>query len=72
MHTTYISEVKRNLCLPMYDVPNAVEKLKKPRELKCISKSFSSLSNFWVHIKHPTVEMTEAIKEALKHFEIIE
>lgn len=56
----------------MYDVPNAVEKLKKPRKLKCISKSFSSLSNFWVHIKHPTVEMTEAIKEALKHFEIIE
>jgi hypothetical protein len=52
----------------MYDAPKAVEKLKKPRKLKCTSKSFSSLFNFLVHIKHPTVEMTEAIKEELKHF----
>lgn len=72
MHTAYIAELKRNLYRTMYDAPKAVEKLKKPRKLKCTSKSFSSLFNFLVHIKHPTVEMTEAIKEALKHFEIIE
>ena len=31
MHTAYIAEVKRDLGLPMYDVPNAVEELKRPR-----------------------------------------
>ncbi len=31
MHTAYIAEVKRNLGLPMYDAPNAVEELKRPR-----------------------------------------
>ena len=48
----YIAEVKRNLGLPMYDAPNAVEELKQPR-------------------KHPTAEKVEAIKDALKHFELI-
>ncbi len=43
---------KRDLGLPMYDAPNAVEKLKQPR-------------------KHPTPEKVEAIKDALKHFEVI-
>ena len=52
VHTAYIAEVKRNLGLPMYDAPNAVEELKQPR-------------------KHPTPEKVEAIKDALKHFEII-
>ena len=52
VHTAYIAEVKRNLGLPMYDAPNAVEELKQPR-------------------KHPTAEKVEAIKDALKHFEII-
>ena len=52
VHTAYIAEVKRDLGLPMYDVPNAVEELKQPR-------------------KHPTVEKVEAIKDALKHFEVI-
>ncbi len=52
VHTAYIAEVKRALGLPMYDAPNAVEELKKPRQ-------------------HPTPEMVEAIKDALKHFEII-
>ena len=52
VHTAYIAEVKRNLGLPMYDAPNAVEELKQPR-------------------KHPTVEKVEAIKDALKHFEVI-
>ena len=52
VHTAYIAEVKRELGLPMYDAPNAVEELKQPR-------------------KHPTVEKAEAIKEALKHFEVI-
>ena len=37
VHTAYIAEVKRDLGLPMYDAPNAVE----------------------------------AIKDALKHFEVI-
>ena len=32
VHTAYIAEVKRNLGLPMYDVPNAVEELKQPRK----------------------------------------
>ena len=32
VHTTYIAEVKRNLGLPMYDAPNAVEELKQPRK----------------------------------------
>ena len=52
VHTAYIAEVKRNLGLPMYDAPNAVEELKQPR-------------------KHPTAEKVEAIKDALKHFEVI-
>ena len=52
VHTAYIAEVKRDLGLPMYDAPNAVEKLKQPR-------------------KHPTPEKVEAIKDALKHFEVI-
>ena len=52
VHTAYIAEVKRDLGLPMYDAPNAVEELKRPRS-------------------HPTAEMSDAIKAALKHFEII-
>ena len=52
VHTAYIAEVKRDLGLPMYDAPNAVEELKQPR-------------------KHPTQEKVEAIKDALKHFEVI-
>ena len=52
VHVAYIAEVKRDLGLPMYDAPNAVEELKQPR-------------------KHPTPEKVEAIKDALKHFEII-
>ena len=52
VHTAYIAEVKRELGLPMYDAPNAVEELKQPR-------------------KHPTAEKVEAIKDALKHFEVI-
>ena len=52
VHTAYIAEVKRNLGLPMYDAPNAVEELKQPR-------------------KHPTAEKVEAIKDALKYFEVI-
>ena len=52
VHTAYIAEVKRDLGLPMYDAPNAIEELKQPR-------------------KHPTAEKVEAIKDALKHFEVI-
>lgn len=52
VHTAYIAEVKRDVGLPMYDAPNAVEELKRPRA-------------------HPTPRMVEAIKETLKHFEII-
>ena len=32
VHTVYIAEVKRDLGLPMYDAPNAVEELKHPRK----------------------------------------
>lgn len=31
VHTAYIAEVKRDVGLPMYDAPNAVEELKRPR-----------------------------------------
>lgn len=31
VHTAYIAEVKRSLGLPMYDAPNGVEELKRPR-----------------------------------------
>ena len=51
VHTAYIAEVKRDLGLPMYEVPNAVEELKQPR-------------------KHPTMEKVEAIKDALKFFDV--
>ena len=38
VHTAYIAEVKRDLGLPMYDAPNAVEELKQPRKEKmCLS-----------------------------------
>ena len=52
LHLSLIHILKRDLGLPMYDAPNAVEELKQPR-------------------KHPTVEKVEAIKDALKHFEVI-
>ena len=32
VHTAYIAEVKRSYGLPMYDAPNAVEELKRPRQ----------------------------------------
>ncbi|WP_341410307.1 hypothetical protein [Clostridium aceticum] len=32
MHTAYIAEVKRDLGLPMHDVPNVVEELKNSRK----------------------------------------
>ena len=32
VHTAYIAEIKRDLGLPMYDAPNAVEELKQPRK----------------------------------------
>ena len=32
VHTAYTAEVKRDLGLPMYDAPNAVEELKQPRK----------------------------------------
>lgn len=32
VHTAYIAEVKRDLGLPMYDAPNAVEELKNERK----------------------------------------
>ena len=52
VHTVYITEVKRDLGLPMYDAPNEVEELKQPR-------------------KYPPKEKVEAIKDALKYFEVV-
>ena len=52
VHTAYIAEVKRELGLPMYDAPNAVEELKQPR-------------------KHSTEEKVEAVKDALRYYEVI-
>lgn len=52
VHTTYIVEVKRDLGLPMYNAPNAVNELKHQR-------------------KHPTQVQIDAIKDALKYFEMI-
>lgn len=51
VQTAYIAEVKRDLGLPMYGAPNAVEDLKQPR-------------------KRPTPEKVEAIKDALKFFDV--
>jgi hypothetical protein len=53
VHTAYIAEVKRSLGLPMYDAPNAVDKLKHPYK--------------------PAPEYkVEAIKDALRHFKVID
>lgn len=52
VHITYITGVKRDLGLPMYDAPNAVDELKQPR-------------------KYPAAKKVEAIRDALKYFEII-
>ena len=38
VHTAYIAEVKRDLGLPMYDAPNAVEELKQPRKHPTVGK----------------------------------
>ena len=38
VHTAYIAEVKRDLGLPMYDAPNAVEELKQPRKYPTAEK----------------------------------
>ena len=38
VHTAYIAEVKRELGLPMYDAPNAVEELKQPRKHPTVEK----------------------------------
>lgn len=32
VHTAYVAEVKRELGLPIYDAPNAVDELKRPRQ----------------------------------------
>ena len=53
VHTAYIAEVKRSLGLPMYDAPNAVEKLKHP-------------------YKPAPQHKVEAIKDALRHFKVID
>ncbi len=52
VRTAYIAEVKRDLGLPMYDAPNALEELKQMR-------------------KHLPKEKADAIKDALKYFEVI-
>ena len=38
VHTAYIAEVKRDLGLPMYDAPSAVEELKQPRKYPTAEK----------------------------------
>ena len=38
VHTAYIAEVKRELGLPMYDAPNAVEELKQPGKHPTVEK----------------------------------
>lgn len=53
VHTSNIAEVKRNLGLPMYDAPNAVEELKRP---------YKAAPEYKV----------EAIKDALRHFKVID
>lgn len=52
VQTAYIAEVKRDLGLPMYEAPNAVDERKQPK-------------------KHPTPVPVDAIKDALKYFEVI-
>ena len=52
VHTAYIAEVKRDLGLPMYDAPNAVEELKQPRNGEALlSPSFLlSVYSFGIYI----------------------
>ena len=50
VHTAYIAEVKRDLGLPMYDAPNAVEELKQPRKASDGGESRSDkgcIKTFW-------------------------
>ena len=51
VHTAYIAEVKRELGLPMYDAPNAVEGLKQSRKHPTAEKAEAikdALKYFWI------------------------
>ena len=50
VHTAYIAEVKRDLGLPMYDAPNAVEELKQPRKHPTAEK-VEAIKDAWKHFE---------------------
>ncbi len=53
VHTAYIAEVKRDLGLPMYDAPNAVEELKTAEEASDSGKGRSNqrcFEIFWGYL----------------------
>jgi len=54
VHTAYIAEVKRDLGLPMYDAPNAVEELKQLRKYLTAEKVEAiedALRHFNINVK---------------------
>lgn len=50
VHTAYIAEVKRDLGLPMYDVPNAGEELKQPKK-DTTAKKVEAIKDVLKHYK---------------------
>ena len=50
VRTIYIAEVKRDLRLPMYDTPNAVEELKQPRKHPT-SEKFEAIKDALQHFE---------------------
>ncbi len=48
VHTTYIAEVKRESGLPIYDAPNAVEELKRPRKHPTAETIKDALKHFGI------------------------
>ena len=60
VHTAYIAEVKRDLGLPMYDAPNAVEKLKQPRKHPTAEKILNRKQNQVLNLLHNTKRLLYA------------
>ena len=57
VHTAYIAEVKRDLGLPMYDAPNAVEEFANSHFLRPAGPHFPASQG---HIKRPVLEIGRA------------
>ena len=72
VHTAYIAEVKRSLGLPMYDAPNAVEKLKNTHFVGCryYTLSSSQFDTYALLLGFKTkAEMLKSLREQRKSHE---